>query len=241
MADIIGGLSFYRGAPQEEALARLSYAVENRLRVAALTGRSGVGKSTLLAEFARHQRKAGASVALLGGFEPRQMLGSIAAQWGLFPERNAEHFTLWQDITDRLVQLRCENRPGVLLIDPLEGDPQVLRLLRQLVAGDPHPESRLTLVLALEPRALGDLPGSFRELIDLHVELEAWDETDVRAAVAEERFTPDGLEELQALTLGVARQVVRLTRFASLAATVEQLGSIDSETLIAVQDNLLPS
>jgi hypothetical protein len=239
MASTPSDFSFHRGAPQEEALARLSYAVENGLRVAALAGAAGVGKSTLLAEFAREQRRAGAAVALTSGWQAPQVLWNLAAQWGLFPEREATEFALWRDVVDRLAQLRLEERSGVLLFDGFECETSALRFLRQLAACDPHPRSRLTIVIACDRETLREMPAGLRELIDLRVELEAWDRSDIEAAIGDCRLTPGGLEELQSLTAGVARQVTRLARFASLAATAEQLGSIDGETLLAVHDDLL--
>jgi hypothetical protein len=239
MASTPSDFPFHRGAPQEEALARLSYAVENRLRVAALSGSAGVGKSTLLAEFAREQRRMGAAVALTSGWRAQQALWNIAAQWGLFPEREATELALWQDVSDRLAQLRLEDRSGVVILDGFESETNSLRFLRQLAACDPHPRSRLTLVIACDRETLRGLPNGLRDLIDLHVELEAWDRSDTEAAIGDCRLTPDGLGELQSLTAGIARQVTRLARFASLAATAEQLGSIDGETLLAVHDDLL--
>jgi hypothetical protein len=198
-----------------------------------------VGKSTLLAEFARQQRQAGAAVAFVGGYEPRQSLWAIAAQWGMFPEGDAREFTLWRDVADRLAQLRLEDRTALVLLDGLEPDAAMPRFVQRLACCEAHSQTRFTIAFACNPETLRALPATLRALVDLRVELDPWEESDTQAAVADDRLTPDGLAELQALTAGVARQVTRLARYASLAATAEHLGSLDGETLLAVQNDLL--
>jgi type II secretory pathway predicted ATPase ExeA len=69
--------SFYTGAAQEEALARLEWLVDERQRFALVVGAEGHGKSHLAAMAVRRLGGLGAETAILslGGLSPGERIG----------------------------------------------------------------------------------------------------------------------------------------------------------------------
>src|SRR5262245_30201745 len=106
-------------ANQNEALARLHYLFEHRRRAGIVLGPAGVGKSFLLAQFAREVRRTGhEAVAVdLFGTQDGEFLWNVAARLGAPVQLSDSRFRLWRAIADRLYENRLQNIHTVLLFD----------------------------------------------------------------------------------------------------------------------------
>jgi len=93
--------SFYQGPVHEEALARLSFLVEQQRRVGLLLGDRGCGKSLVLWMFAGQTRRSGQPVARVNvrALEPEELLWELVSQFGIRPERAAGPVALWRMLT----------------------------------------------------------------------------------------------------------------------------------------------
>ena len=98
----------------------------------------------------------------------------------------------------------------------------VTRLLRH----DASAESRLTVVLALDPRRLPRLGRRVVDLVDLRIELEPWESADTwaylqtilaKAGADPAVFEPSAAERLHELSGGIPRQITHLAELSLLA------------------------
>ena len=243
---------FHHSPVQEEALARMHFLVDERRRVGLLLGGSGTGKSLLLGVFSRELRRQGHAPACLDllGLAPREMLWQIANAWCLPVERDAEPFSLWRAVSDRMMEDRMQRRPSLLLCDNAdEASAETLADLYRLAVGDVSPESRTMLLLAARPEQARRIGRRLLELAALRIDLSPWDaeetvafvsQTLARAGRKQPVFDPAALERLFQLTHGVPRRVSQLADLALLAGAGSGRASIDAETIDAAWQELCP-
>jgi type II secretory pathway predicted ATPase ExeA len=234
---------FYPGASHEEALARLEYLTDARRRLGVLLGESGVGKSLTLQVAAERFARKGYAVATIDavGLGTREMLWQLAANLGAAPRDTSDMVHLWRLVADRLAENRLQNVNTVLLMDDAgQAGPDVLTQLVRLARLDASPEARWTIVLAAEPLQAARWGESLRELVDLRIDLEPWNESDtvgyVQTTLVEAgRFDPvfddQALATIYDLTCGVPRRVVRLADLSLVAGAAAQVEFIDSATV----------
>ncbi len=241
-----GGLDlprFYATAGHDEALARLHFLVDQRRRLGLLFGPSGVGKSLLLEVFAHEIRDAGGEVARtsLIGADAHELLWTLAAQFGLNPALAATPFTLWRRLADRLIEGRYQRSQLLILLDDAdEAGPDACELILRLTQLDPHPDSRLTLVLASAGVQSSRLDPRILEQAELAIRLEPWslDETRgyleyaLRDSVRETPiFSPAAVRRLHELSQGIPLGIKQLADLALLAGAGLDQSQIDVETI----------
>jgi general secretion pathway protein A len=241
---------FYPTAGHNEALARIEHLVEAPLRLGALVGEAGVGKSTVLGQAARQLRKQGRSVVTVDaiGISTREFLYQAACGLGTVQRDDAEIGWLWRQIADRITENRMQRLSTVLLVDDAgHAGPDLVTQFLRLARIDATPSARWTIVLAAEPGQAGRWTDSLRELVDLRIDVMPWGADDtvgyVQTALVEaERFEPAfddrALATLHELSRGVPRQVARLTEFALLAGAAAELELIDAATVGAAYDEV---
>ena len=110
---------FIETSAHEEALARLSFLVEQRRRFGLLRGPAGTGKSLLL-NAVRHDavrlRREVATVDLFG-LDSHEMLWQLAVSMRLGPHDGCSRWWLWQAVHDHLQALCSARLPIVLLCE----------------------------------------------------------------------------------------------------------------------------
>jgi general secretion pathway protein A len=240
---------------QNEALARLGYLVENQRGLGLMAGPVGCGKTLLLELFAVQQQAQGASVAKisLAGIEPAELLAALAQQWGARPLAcdtlpAVELRRLWNTLSDRVIELRYEARPTVLLLDDADlANPAVLALLPRLVRLDPVAQTCQNTVLVTSDDTVGMLGPRLLDQVDLRIELPAWEAEDVGCFIEQQLekagrqqpiFTPPAIDQIQLLSGGLPRRICQLAHLALLAGAGQGLREIDAETITAVCEEL---
>lgn len=241
---------FYPTAGQNEALARVEYLVESRRRVGALLGEAGVGKSLVLQVAARQLSRQGRAVVLVDalGLSTRELLWQTAAGLAASPREDADAARLWRLVADRVVENRMQQLDTVLLVDDAgQAGPDVLGQLVRLARIDASSGARWTMVLAAEPRQAMRWNETLRDLVDLRIDLRAWEAEDtigyvqtalVEAGCVEPLFDDVALALLHELTGGVPRRVARLADFALLAGAAAGLRKIDAATIRAAHEEV---
>ena len=240
---------FYSSPVIEEALARLHFLTERRSRLGLLLGEAGTGKSLLLEQFARELRGQGAAVASVSllGLEIRDLLLTIASDWNCSPAESDEPFLLWRRICDRLVELRYEQVPAIVLLDDAHAArPDLIVAVERLAAADSAADAHLTIVCASEPEGAVNLGARLLNLAELRMELAPWDIEDVDAFVstaaaegrAQATFDASATIRLQELSQGVPRKASQLAELAAIAGAGQQKRTIDAATVEAVYEEL---
>jgi len=243
---------FYQSPSHEEALARLHFLVEEHRPLGILTGQPGSGKSLLLEVLAEQLRRSGRAVAKtsLLAMQTTEMLWQLAAGLGCNPDRSATIGSLWQTLSDRLIEHRYERRDTALLLDDADrADRDLLAQVARLVHLGTTAESRLTVVLVARPSRLDRLGSDLLELAELRVDVEPWDplETEqyvnsslARAGSTSAVFADEALARLQQLTGGVPRRVNQLADLALIAGAGQDLQQIDADVVQSAYEELSP-
>jgi general secretion pathway protein A len=233
---------------QREALARLSYLVDERHRLGLVLGPAGSGKSLLLDRFADQFRSVGCQVARVDllGREPRELLWLLAAGWGVNPDSSWQPFELWRALTDRLVENRWQQAPTIALIDDAdEAMPDTLTQVVRLIHGEPA--DWLTVVLTCRADRVAHLGQRLLELAELRIDLGSWDLAEtreyverslLRAGRKQPAFSGGAIERLHELSGGIARRVGMLAEVSLVAAAGGQLPLVDVFTVEQVHDEL---
>ncbi len=242
---------FYRSPTHDEALARLSFLIENRRRLGLLLGAPGSGKTLLLNVLERQLKEMGCQVVVVNllSLDARAMLWELATQLNRNPYEQETSFQIWRGILDRVAENRYQQLPTVFLFDDIdEADPEVLTYVARLVRHDPSEESLLTTVLTADPEAQRRLGRRILELVELRIDLESWEPDDTLHYLADSLekagshrpvFAKAAAWRLHELTGGVPRQVSNLAEMALLAGASQQLPQIDSATVESVYDELI--
>lgn len=235
-----------------EALARLSYLVEQRLRLGLLIGPPGSGKSLLLGLFAGQLGREGKQLARvsLAGVQPGELLCLLGAQWGLNLDPAANMPVLWRGLTDRLLECAYQQLQLVLLLDDAQevSAPTATQIAR-LATVHFSPQLDLTIVLAGQQQRIGAIGGRLLELVDLRIDLPAWEKDEsadfVRrslqaAGCNAAAFDEQAIDRLHELSQGIPRRLARLAELALLAGSAQQSQRIDAGLVEAVQQELHP-
>lgn len=242
---------FYCSPTHEEALARLSFLVENHRRMGLLLGPPGSGKTILYKVLAQQLRETGCQVAMVNllSLDPRSMLWELATQFHRNPHPDETLFQLWRRISDRVAENRYQQVPTVILFDDAdEASPEVLSHVVRLARHDPSTESSLTTVLAADPRSLRRLGRRILELTELRIDLETWDRDDThrylahslnKAGSSHPLFAEEAATRVHELSRGIPRQVSNLAEMALLAGAGQQLSQVDAATVESVYAELI--
>jgi type II secretory pathway predicted ATPase ExeA len=237
----------------EEASARLQYLVDRGARLGLVIADSGNGKTTLLENFADDLRRAACLTAHVNvaALDPEELIWSIAAKLQTPVEHHWNLFQLWRGLNDRFAELRFLREQAVILVDDagLASNDVLLHLYR-LVQSEIAADARLSIVLSATPETAVRLGRRLLDLVELRIELPAWNAVETKALVdgltaaadATEgrpvRFSNHAAERLHELAHGSPRAIARLAELACLAAQADGRDSVDAETVDGVHREL---
>ena len=245
--------TFHAGGPQEEAIARLEWLVDERHRFALVVGAEGCGKSHLAAMAVRRLGGLGAETALLSlrGLAAGDWIEMLLERLPLDAASRAEPLRPWPKLENRLRENTLMERTTALIFDDLDHAPAdaVDGIGRLVGAAEPR-FARLAVVATATPAGAAALPASLRERAAVRVELGPWDARDVAAFLAHalERvggrsdiFSAEAASTVARFAGGVPRTVSRLAHLALAAAAGDGLEQVDAATVERAWRELAPS
>jgi type II secretory pathway predicted ATPase ExeA len=245
--------SFYCGAAQDEALARLEWVIDERQRACLVVGDAGMGKSHLAAVAARRLGGLGAEVAVLSlrGLPTGDWLDLLLERLPLDPLSRAEPLRAWQKLEDRLRENTLMERPTALIFDDLDlGPADALEGIERLVAAVEPRFARGLVIATASAAGLAAVPAAVRHRAAVRIELTPWSETDVAAFIghelrrvggADDSFSAEAVATLTRFAGGVPRTVVTLARLALVAAAGDGAERVDAATVERVWRELAPT
>jgi len=235
--------TFFTGGPQEEALARMEWLLEERQRFGLVTAAEGCGKSHLAAMAVRRLGGLGAETALLSlrGLSEGDWIELLLQRLPLDPQSRDEPLRPWLKLENRLRENTLMERPTVLVFDDIDEAPgDALDGIARLVGAAEPRFARTTVVATATPEGLSRVPASIRQRASLRIELAAWTEDDVTGflaqALARMGGSPDIFPAEAAATLarfagGVPRRVSQLAQLSLAAAAGDGLDRVDAATV----------
>ncbi|NCA11507.1 hypothetical protein EBR56_06825 [bacterium] len=245
--------TFHAGGPQEEAVARLEWLVEERQRFALVVGTEGCGKSHLGAMAIRRLGGLGAETALLSlrGLGAGDWIELLLERLPLDAASRAEPLRPWQKLENRLRENTLMERTTALVFDDLDHAPAdaVDGIGRLVGAAEPR-FARVAVVATATPAGAAAMPASLRERAAVRVELGPWDANDVTMflSISLERvggradiFSAEAAATVARFAGGVPRTVSRLAHLALAAAAGDGLGQVDAATVERAWRELAPS
>jgi type II secretory pathway predicted ATPase ExeA len=244
--------AFFCGAPQEEALARLEWLLEERQRCALVVGEEGMGKSHLAGVAVRRLAGLGAEVAMLSlrGLAMGDWLDLLLARLPLDPASRAEALRPWQKVENRLRENTLMERPTALVFDDIDQAPgdALDGIARIIGAGEPL-YARTYIVMTATPAGLARIPGTIRSRSVVRIELAPWDEHDVggfvtralaRVGGGADLFSADAIATISRFSGGTPRVVCQLAHLALAAAAGDDLDRVDAAVIERVWRELAP-
>lgn len=244
--------SFHAGGPQDEALARLEWLVEQRQRCALIVAEDGCGKSHLAAMIPRRLGGLGCEVVLLSlrGLGGDDWLELLLARLPLDPPARAEAIRPWQKLEDRLRENTLMERTTVIVFDDADhAPPAALDGITRIVVASEGLFDRTLVVLTTTPAGAARLPAPLRQRTSVRIELAPWGEDDVsaflggalgRVGADRELFTPEAVATLTRFAGGVPGAVSRLARLVVVAAAADGLQRVDAGAIERAWRELLP-
>ncbi|NDC63455.1 MAG: hypothetical protein EBZ59_05595 [Planctomycetia bacterium] len=245
--------TFHCGAPQEEALARLEWLVEERQRFALVVGGEGCGKSHLAAMAVRRLGGLGAEAVMLSlrGLSAGDWIDMLLERMPLDPASRSEPLRPWQKLENRLRENTLMERTTALVFDDVDAAPaDALEGIGRLVGAAEPRYARTVVVATATPEGLERVPTGIRRRAAVRIELAPWGEDDVagflarslrRVGGAEDLFTADAVATLTRFAGGVPRVVGQLARLALAAAAGDASPRIDAATVERAWRELAPA
>jgi type II secretory pathway predicted ATPase ExeA len=234
----------YMTAHTEEALACLTYGIQNRKGFVLLTGEVGTGKTTLLNKLLDWLHRESIPTAFV--FNPRlnvtQFLDFMLADFGLQADAKMKSQTLWK-FNQWLLERHRAGETAVLVVDEAQNlSPQVLEEIRLLTNLETSTEKLLQIVLSGQPELETKLAQAqlrqLRQRITLRTkthpltrgELATYVRERLRIAGCDGQpiFTSEALEAIFDYSKGVPRVVNLLCEHALISAFVDQQPSVEA-------------
>jgi len=235
--------TFHAGGPQEEALARMEWLLDERQRFGLVTAAEGCGKSHLAAMAVRRLGGLGAETALLSlrGLAAGDWIDLLLARLPLDPQGRAEPLAPWRKLENRLRENTLMERATVLVFDDVDHAPDdALDGIARLV-GAAEPRFARTVVIATATTDTASrVPAAIRQRAALRIELAAWNEADVAGYLAAALarvggdpgiFVPEAVATLARFAGGVPRTVGQLAQVSLAAAAGDGLDHVDAATV----------
>jgi len=255
---------YFPGEPQQSALLKLRYAIENRRGAAALCGASGTGKS-LVARMLREnlgQQYQPQVHLVFPQMQTDELLVYLADQLegggagDAFDARPTGDRPSVRRSIERIERTLAENaqaeRHALVIIDEahLLEHPETFEALRLLLNFQPNDRTPLTLLLCGQTVLLPMLERtpSLEERLAVKSLLRPFSEHETGQYVAHRLrkagadrtiFAADSVPTLHALTGGIARRINRLCDLALLIGFAEERSEITADHLEAVAGELV--
>lgn len=237
----------YMTGHAQEALACLTYGIQNRKGFVLLTGEVGTGKTTLLNKLLDWLHRERIPTAFV--FNPRlnvtQFLDFMMADFGLPCDPKMKSQTLLK-FNHWLLERHRAGETAVLVVDEAQNlSPQVLEEIRMLTNLETSTEKLLQIVLAGQPELEAKLSQpqlrQLRQRITLRSKTHPLTREETGAYVAErlkvagsdghEIFSPQALEAVFRYSRGIPRIVNLLCEHALISAFVDQEPTIGPEVI----------
>ena len=229
----------------DEAMARLSFLVDERRPLGILVGESGTGKTTLLKLFASRLARRGVLVCRdsVMGRQSYEMLWELGNRLGARPSSGEPLMSIWNALESRLTELALDRVRVALLLDDVDGalGDAVTQINRLLTLSDRFPKL-LTLILVSSPCSLQRLGTRVLEQAHLRIDLGAWSLEETvefmkrafdASGCRSTPFEPAAIDRLHFLAQGMPGQIRRIADLALMVAATEKRESIN-ETLVEV-------
>ena len=245
--------TFYCGAQQEEALARLEWLVEQRQRCGLVSSDDGVGKSHLATMAVRRLSGLGAEPVLLSlrGLTPGDWLDLLLARLPLDPASRVEPLRPWQKLENRLRENTLMERPTVIIVDDLDhATDDCIDGIARIVGAAEQLFARTVVVAVASSAGVSRIQDAIRSRAAVRVELTPWEEADVAGFLAHslervggpgDLFTPAAVGTISRFAVGVPRVVCQLAHLATVVAAGERRPQIDSAVIEGVWRELTPA
>jgi type II secretory pathway predicted ATPase ExeA len=245
------GLPYVPLATHEEAVARLVDTIETGQRRAVLRAWAGLGKSVVLARaLAETRGPARRTVLLSSPGDGAGMLAGLAEGLGRRVPSGAGRGPCWKALDEAVRLCRWQHLGVILAVDDCQHltDPSDRLDLERLTHLDPHPETRLTVLLASRTvedegpapvAAAAAAPAPWELLIRLppltRSEVEAYLTAKLAAAGRDApTFTPRAIHRLHADAAGNPRGLDRLASLALRAGALRGLEIVTPDIVEAV-------
>jgi type II secretory pathway predicted ATPase ExeA len=244
------GQGYFKSPAQVEALARLTFLVNDQHRLGLLVGPSGIGKSVLLDAFGRRQRMRGHQVARINllGMQYDEFIWHLAGELGETPRQSDTLGELWRRIQDRLLVNRYQQVTTVMLFDDAdEAEQDVLTAITRLAIWPPAAEAQITIVVTCDDCRIELVGRRLLELSELRIELGAWEHYDtaeflnqILANAGREApvFDADAIEKIHEISAGIPRRICQVGAMSLVAGAGYGLETIDAETIVDVVSEL---
>ncbi|MHB8901566.1 MAG: AAA family ATPase [Thermoguttaceae bacterium] len=228
----------------------MHFLIEEHRRLGLVLGPSGCGKSMLLEIIARRVRAWGRGAAKVGllGYHPAEFLAAVADELRVAVPRGAASWQVWQCLQRRLRENRYQQLETVLLLDDADqAAPDLLTQVIRLTKEDMTAGSLLTIILAARPEGVGRIPESLLELVELRIDVPAWEADDTQAFLARSLEQAGGkagaietaaARRMHELAGGSPRRVRQLADLSLLAAAGMNLRAVDVATVEAACEQL---
>ena len=237
----------YMTAHAQEALACLTYGIQNRKGFVLLTGEVGTGKTTLLNKLLDWLHREGIPTAFV--FNPRfnvtQFLDFMMADFGLQCEPKMKSQTLLK-FNHWLLERHRAGETAVLVVDEAQNlSPQVMEEIRLLTNLETSTEKLLQIVLAGQPELDSKLSQpqlrQLRQRITLRSKTHPLTREETVTYVAERLkvagadghaiFEPESLDAIYRYSKGIPRVVNLLCEHALISAFVDQQSLVRPEVI----------
>lgn len=223
---------WYCGSSHIEAQERLQFAVDNRLRCAVLSGKSGVGKTALVRRLTNSIPVGAGAVGYLDlrGRTGTDFLEELAVLWGLTPEYDRTNARQWRRIVERLEGCRIANQTALLITDHWEYSSNDVRdLVGRLIRMNSVPLT--TVIVQSSVVDSGQQSPIHIEECDLSAEIHPFAIEDIppflstiwpRADQQLPLVDADGIQRLFDFTNGVPSELIRLVRLAFVVGATHE-------------------
>lgn len=225
----------------EEALACLTYGIQNRRGFVLLTGEVGTGKTTLLNKLLDHLKRERVSTAFV--FNPRlnvtQFLDFMMTDFGIpcedLPQKTMKSQALLR-LNQWLLEHYRQGETAVLIVDEAQNlSPQVLEEIRLLTNLETSTEKLLQIILSGQPELETKLSQphlrQIRQRITLRCRTYPLTLEETRGYIAERLriagaddqpiFSPEAIERVHFYSRGIPRVINLLCEHALISAFVD--------------------